>query len=150
MLQASQPLYRRRKCQLCCAIFLAVIFLIGILLIILIFGVFKPKDPSIVVNNVTLADLNITFNPPTAIIPQVKIKLDLSITVHNPNKAKFRYTNSSALLYYHEIEVGHAAIPAGAIGADGTETQVVMLNVQADKFLQGANFTSDYSAGMKM
>jgi hypothetical protein len=67
--------------------------------------------------------------------------------VHNPNRAAFKYTNGSSVLYYQAIEVGHADIPAGRLGAGHTITEVVTLDVQAEKFLMGSNFTKDFTAG---
>ena len=147
-MQASQPLYKRRRFQLCCSATLGFIFLIGIIIIILVFAVFKAKDPDIRVNGVRLADLNVTYGTnSSSSLPQVRLKVDLNITVHNPNRAAFKYTNSSAVLYYQEIEVGHADIPAGSLSAGGTATEVVTLEVQANKFLQSSNFTLDLLAG---
>lgn len=108
------------------------------------FAVFKAKDPEVWVNGVKLADLNITYG---TLVPHIRITLDLNITVHNPNKADFTYTNGTSMLYYQKIEVGHAVIPAGKLSSGDTVTQIVRLNVEADKFLMGSNFTTDFAAG---
>ncbi|KAG0590444.1 hypothetical protein M758_1G107800 [Ceratodon purpureus] len=144
-IKESKPLYRRRKCQLCCCLGVGLIVLMGIILLILVFAVFKAKDPDVRVNGVKLAHLNITYG---SLVPQIQLMLDLNITVHNPNRASFKYTNGSSILYYQAIEVGHGDIPAGRLGAGHTMTEVVTLNVQADKFLMGSNFTKDFAAGM--
>ncbi|KAG0590443.1 hypothetical protein KC19_1G100000 [Ceratodon purpureus] len=144
-IKESKPLYRRRKCQLCCCLGVGLIVLMGIILLILVFAVFKAKDPDVRVNGVKLAHLNITYG---SLVPQIQLMLDLNITVHNPNRASFKYTNGSSILYYQAIEVGHGDIPAGRLGAGHTMTEVVTLNVQADKFLMGSNFTKDFAAGL--
>ncbi|KAG0619282.1 hypothetical protein M758_4G128400 [Ceratodon purpureus] len=136
---------RRRMCRLGCCMGVGVIFLIGILIIILVFTVFKARDPDIWVNGVKLADLNITYG---TLVPHVRLRLDLSLTVHNPNKANYKYDNGSSILYYQDIEVGHADIPAGRLSAKETKTQSVTLNVQADQFLRGSNITKDFVAGV--
>lgn len=141
----SKPLYRRRKCHLCCCLGVGFTVLLGIILLILVFAVFKTKDPDVWVNDVKLADLNITQG---TLFPRIRLKLDLNITVHNPNRAAFKYTNGSSVLFYQAIEVGHADIPAGRLGAGHTITQVVTLNVQAEKFFMGSNFTKDFAAGL--
>lgn len=116
----------------------------GVILLILVFAVFKAKDPDVRINGVKLAHLNITYG---TLVPRVRLMLDLNITVHNPNRAAFTYTNGSSMLYYQAIEVGHADIPAGRLGSGHTITEVVTLNVQAEKFLMGSNFTTDFAAG---
>lgn len=116
----------------------------GILLLILVFAVFKARDPHVWVNGVKLAELNITYG---TLVPHVQLRLDLNLTVHNPNRANYNYNNGSSILYYQEIEVGHADIPAGRLSAGETKAQRVTLNVQADKFLRGSNITKDYIAG---
>ena len=116
----------------------------GILIIILVFAVFKARDPDIWVNGVKLAELNITYG---TLIPRVKLRLELNLTVHNPNRANYKYDNGSSILHYQEIEVGRADIPAGRLRAGETKTQSLTLNVQADKFLKGSNITKDFIAG---
>jgi hypothetical protein len=140
-----KPLYRRRKFHLCCCVLAGITLVFGILLLILVFAVFKAKDPEVWVNGVKLADLNITYG---TLVPHIRITLDLNITVHNPNKADFTYTNGTSMLYYQKIEVGHAVIPAGKLSSGDTVTQIVTLNVEADKFLMGSNFTTDFAAGL--
>jgi hypothetical protein len=119
-------------------------FLMGIIIIILVFAVFKARDPDVWVNGVKLADLNITYG---TLVPRVRLSLDLNLTVHNPNRANYKYDNGSSTLYYQEIEVGRADIPAGRLSARETKTQSVTLNVQADQFLKGPNITHDFAAG---
>lgn len=144
-MQGSEPLYRRRKCRLCCCVGVGLVVLVGVVLLILVFAVFKAKDPEVTVNGVRLADLNITTSG--ALVPRIRLELALNITVHNPNRAAFKYTNGSSVLYYQAIQVGQADIPAGRLGAGHTITEVVTLDVQAEKFLMGSNFTKDFTAG---
>lgn len=135
---------RRRLCRLSCCLGVGFMFLMGIIIIILVFAVFKARDPDVWVNGVKLADLNITYG---TLVPRVRLRLDLNLTVHNPNRANYKYDNGSSTLYYQEIEVGHADIPAGRLSARETKTQSVTLNVQADQFLKGPNITHDFAAG---
>lgn len=144
--KGSEPLYRRRKCRFCCCVGVGLVVLVGVVLLILVFAVFKAKDPEVTVNGVRLADLNITTSG--ALVPRIRLELALNITVHNPNRAAFKYTNGSSVLYYQAIEVGQADIPAGRLGAGHTITEVVTLDVQAEKFLMGSNFTKDFTAGL--
>lgn len=143
--KASVAIRRRRMCHLCCCLGVGLTFLMGILLLILVFAVFKARDPHVWVNGVKLAELNITYG---TLVPHVQLRLDLNLTVHNPNRANYNYNNGSSILYYQEIEVGHADIPAGRLSAGETKAQRVTLNVQADKFLRGSNITKDYIAGV--
>lgn len=146
--QECKPLYRRRQFHLLCCVLAAVTFLLGILLLILVFAVFKAKDPDVWVNGVKLADLNITYGQ--TLVPRIRLLLDLNITVHNPNKEAFLFRDGASRLFYQAIEVGHAVIPAGRLGAGNTITQVLTLDVQAEKFLMGSNFTKDFAAGTHM
>lgn len=144
-IKECKPLYRRRKFHICCCVLAGITFVMGILIIILVFAVFKAKDPDVWVNGVKLADLNITYG---TLVPRIRLMLDLNITVHNPNKAAFKYSNGTSMLYYDAIEVGHAVIPAGRLGSGNTVTEIVTLSVQADKFLMGSNFSRDFTAGL--
>ncbi len=124
------------------------ILLVVLILVILALTVFKPRDPDIMVNKVTLQNLNVTFDLPTSLMPQVNLQIMLNISVHNPNKATFKYTNSTSVLYYHNLTVGQAPISAGRIGSGGTENKNVVLTVQANRFLQGMSFLNDFMAGV--
>ncbi|CAK9198521.1 unnamed protein product [Sphagnum troendelagicum] len=146
--QASEPIYKRHKCLSCGVICGVLILLVVLILVILALTVFKARDPDIMVNKVTLQNLNVTFDLPTSLMPQVNLQIMLNISVHNPNKATFKYTNSTSVLYYHNLTVGQAPISAGRIGAGGTENKNLVLTVQANRFLQGMSFLNDFVAGV--
>ncbi|KAJ7521694.1 hypothetical protein O6H91_19G064100 [Diphasiastrum complanatum] len=80
--------------------------------------------------------------------PSVTLTLKLNITVENPNRAGFAYNNGTSYLFYHGDEVGQALVPAGRISAQGKETMVTLVHIQADRFLANSNFTSDIKLGL--
>jgi hypothetical protein len=139
--------YRRTSCQICCAITTAVVLIILIVILVLSFTVFKAKDPVIKVTGITLKSFSFTTDS-TLTNFKLDVSLHLNVSVHNPNIASFKYTNSSTFLYYRGREVGSAPIPAGKVGAEKTEKLETNLDIQALPIVMNANLTSDLQAGI--
>lgn len=141
------PLFKRKPC---CATSLCVTLLIIIIIIIIIlaFTVFKPKKPEIDVQRIELQDLKVSVGR-SGIIPKpsINITLVLVLSVHNPNKASFKYTQSSSRVFYHGDEVATVPIPAGAIESEGSETISTTLHVLADRLISNSHLLGDFAAG---
>lgn len=142
------PFHRRRPWVCCCGIALCIILLIVIIIIILAFTVFKPKDPEITVSNIELQDVTATLSRSGLIpTPSVNVTLSLDISVHNPNRASVKYSNSSAMVYYYDDEVAVVPIPAGVIGSHGTSKISTTLVVLADQLVTNSHLLGDFLAG---
>lgn len=146
----DQPLYRRHKraftCGGICACF---VVLLGIVILVLALVVFKAKQPVIHIDSITLETLSISGGNSSENLSgtSVNLTLGVGVSVYNPNHASFKYTNSTSYMYYREMELGEAPIPAGQIGAKGTETLSTILKLNASRVLTNPNLLSDYLAG---
>lgn len=138
------PKKRRRFVCLWAAI--AVIIGLGLLFLILGLTVFKAKHPVTTVNSIALADLNFSID-----VAKLRVYLNVSlhtdITVKNPNRVGFRYSNSNAFLRYRGNDVGQVPVPAGEIGARDTRNLNLTLALMADRLISDSDFYSDVISG---
>lgn len=138
---------RRRFMKNICLGLIAVILVVVLILLILALTVFKAKRPVPTVNSLSLDHLDFDLD-----IPRLQVHLNITLRVHlsikNPNKVGFSYTNSSALLKYKADQViGQVPIPAGKIKSDGTTPMNLTLTVMADRLLSDSNVYSDVISG---
>ncbi|XP_043694039.1 uncharacterized protein LOC122644711 [Telopea speciosissima] len=138
---------RKNKACLCLSIFFGVLVFVGLILLILALTVFKTKNPTVTINSVTVDYLKSSVDPPPSRQVYLNLTLKLDISVYNPNKASFDYSDSSAKLYYNGEEVGNAPISAGDISAGGTIEMKTLLTVMADRLLSDPNFYKDMMSG---
>ncbi|CAM8966919.1 unnamed protein product [Rhodiola kirilowii] len=129
-----------------CLIVVAIVLAIAIIFLTLALTVFKPKDPKIAPNSVSLDHFALALDlPRLRVVLNVTIRVDLS--VHNPNFVGMKYRNTTALVYYRDELVGEVPIPAGKIGAHDTQRMDVMLLVLADRLISNSNAYTDVLAG---
>ncbi|KAL3844468.1 hypothetical protein ACJIZ3_001871 [Penstemon smallii] len=104
----------------------ATIFLIFLIIIasILYFTIFKPKDPKITVNAVTLPSFSV-------INSSVNFTFSQYVTVTNPNRAVFTHYDSSLQLLHAGNQVGFMFIPAGKIAAGRTQFMAATFSVRS-------------------
>ncbi|KAH7281005.1 hypothetical protein KP509_36G025000 [Ceratopteris richardii] len=116
-------------------------------LIILAFTVFKIKKPQIHLERVTVQDFEaqVILNLPPSV--SLNVTLALAVSVHNPNKAAFRYGNTSAFIFYRGVQVGAMPIPAGRLAAGGTATIASSLTLFAGVLLGDIRVYRDFIAG---
>lgn len=138
---------KHRRLTICCGACCAIFLLILVIVIILAFTLFKPKNPNVDVENVTLENFkfNIALNiPPTL---TVNVTLGLVISLHNPNRISFTYTNSTSHIFYRDVEVGLIPVPAGRVGGRGTEQFSSSLDLMADRLISNSHIISDSTDG---
>lgn len=102
--------------------------------LLLLMVVYKAKNPIITVDVVVLRDLRVVNNTPT------RVAVGLNLSLKNPNKVAFKYTNSTAVLIYWGAVTGEAVvaetfIEAGEISAGKTKAMNVTLTISANGFL---------------
>ncbi|KAE8715022.1 hypothetical protein F3Y22_tig00110187pilonHSYRG00438 [Hibiscus syriacus] len=136
----------RHKCRNICFATMGVLLFFIILIVILIFTVFKPKNPVTTINSVTLAGLKLSLDL-TKFQVLFNATLDVDLSIKNSNKVGFKYADSTAYLNYRGQKVGEAAIPAGTISADDTATMILTMTVMADRFISDSNFLGDVWGG---
>ncbi|XP_043706709.1 uncharacterized protein LOC122656288 [Telopea speciosissima] len=143
--QSTSNRRSRRKSWLCLAWIFGFLLLVVVLVVILVSTVFKPKHPVTAINSINVKGLKVSLGP--ALRVDLNLTLNLDISVKNPNRAGFKYGNSSALLYYRGEVVGEAAIPPGNISPEGTAEMNTTVTVLADRLLYDSNFYSDVISG---
>ncbi|KAM3690078.1 hypothetical protein ACJW31_09G094400 [Castanea mollissima] len=133
----------------CCCIgtTICIIIAIVILILILAFTVFKPKRPVISYNNMSVKDLDVSFDI-TKFQVYLNVTLDVDLSVKNPNKAGFKYSDSTAFINYRGQLVGEVPIPADQISAGETKAMNVSLTLLADRLLSNSDIYSDVKSGV--
>lgn len=135
----------RKRRSICLAVLLTLTLLV-ILIVVLAFTVFKPKKPVITVDSVSLLHLNLSLDAARLGV-DLNLTLAVDLSVQNPNKVAFEYSDSTATVSYRGEEVGEAPIPAGRLPADGTEKMNLTLTMMADRLLSKSELFSDVVAG---
>ncbi|XP_057966836.1 uncharacterized protein LOC131157020 [Malania oleifera] len=104
----------------------ATVFLAFVVILILIvyFTLFKPKDPKIAVNAVQLPAFTVTNGT-------VNFTFSQYVSVRNPNRAVFSHYDSTFQLLYSGSQVGLMFVPAGQIDAGRTQYVAATFSVQS-------------------
>lgn len=129
-----------------CLVVTGVVIAIVLLIVILALTVFKAKHPVNTVDSVTLKDMDMNLDI-------LRLKVDLNVTlgvdisVKNPNKVGFKYSDSNAQLNYRGQQVGEVPISAGEITAGETKGLNLTLTIMADRFLSNSQVYSDVTSG---
>ncbi|OUZ99646.1 Late embryogenesis abundant protein [Macleaya cordata] len=128
-----QKAVRKRRCCIALISVLLLFLTLFIIILILAFTVFKPKDPKTEVLSTKIDGIS-----PRVSFPALKIELnitvDLEILVHNPNRASFKHGQGQSLVFYRDNQIGEVDIFPGRIPARGSETLKSRLTLEADKF----------------
>ena len=137
---------KRKRCIKCCGIISALLLLQAIVVIILIFTVFKVKDPIIKMNGVTITKLELINN--TIPKPGVNMSLIADVSVKNPNVASFKYSNTTTTLFYHGGVVGEARGPPGKAKPRRTMQMNITVDIITDRLISNPNLQSDVGSGL--
>ncbi|KAJ7961024.1 Late embryogenesis abundant protein [Quillaja saponaria] len=136
----------RKRVKVWLAVTCGVIIGIVLLIVILAFTVFKAKRPVNTVDSVTLQDLNVGLDV-TRLRVDLNLTLDVDLTVKNPNKVGFKYSNTTALLNYKGQLIGEAPIPEDKISAGEKKGMNLTLTILADRLLSNSELYSDVLSG---
>ncbi|KAF3974409.1 hypothetical protein ACB098_11G072700 [Castanea mollissima] len=137
---------KRKRCIKCCGIISALLLLQAIAVIILIFTVFKVKDPIIKMNGVTITKLELINN--TIPKPGVNMSLIANVSVKNPNVASFKYSNTTTTLFYHGSIVGEARGPPGKAKPRRTMQMNITVDIITDRLISNPNLQLDVGSGL--
>ncbi|XP_021644150.1 late embryogenesis abundant protein At1g64065-like [Hevea brasiliensis] len=137
---------RRRKCMKCCGCITAVLLVPAIVIVILIFTLFRVKNPSIRLNRVIITHLELINN--TIPKPGTNMSLIADVSVKNPNIASFKYSNTTSALYYHGELVGEARGPPGRAKARRTLRMNVTVDIITDNLLSNPNLNTEAGTGL--
>ncbi|PIN01037.1 hypothetical protein CDL12_21784 [Handroanthus impetiginosus] len=134
----------RRRCI--CLSVTAVILALGLLFLILGLTVFKAKRPVTTVNSVALDDLDFSLDIARFRV-LLNVTLDVDMSIYNPNRVGFKYSNGTASLRYRGTDVGVIPVPAGKIGSRDTRSMNLTLTLMADRLLSNSALYSDAISG---
>ncbi|PSS32785.1 Tricalbin-2 like [Actinidia chinensis var. chinensis] len=140
------PPRRRKRLRIVCLAVIALLLVLILVMVILGLTVFKGKRPVTTVNSVALNDLQVSLDI-LRLRVNLNVTLDVNLSVKNPNKVGFKYTNSTAVLKYGGQVIGEAPIPASKISAGQTNTMNLTLTLLADRLLSNGNVYSDVISG---
>lgn len=143
--------FHQTRCFKYCACVSVFLFLLAITIIILIFTVFKIKDPIIRMNGVTVEKLDLV-NTTGTILPIPKpgsnMTIRADVSVKNPNYASFRYSNTTTTISYRDTVVGEARGPPGKSKARRTMRMNITIDIIADKIVSHPGLQDDISTGL--
>ncbi|XP_062156580.1 uncharacterized protein LOC133864309 [Alnus glutinosa] len=138
---------RRKRCIKCCGYITALVLILAVVIVILIFTVFRVKDPIIKMNGVTVTRLEL-INNTTIPKPGVNMSLTADVSVKNPNVASFKYSNTTTTLFYHGTVVGDARGPPGQAKAQRTMQMNITVDIITDRLVSSPNLPADVSSGL--
>ncbi|KAK4804470.1 hypothetical protein SAY86_004287 [Trapa natans] len=145
--------FRNRRCLVCCGCTTAFLLIQAVVILVLIFTLFRVRDPIININRIIITSLegqamnNNGSNIPIT-KPGVNMSLIADVSIKNPNFASFRYSNTTTALYYHEIVVGEALGPPGRTRPGRTSRMNITVDIIPDKLMSSPNLTSDLNWGV--
>lgn len=138
---------RRKRCIKCFGYITALMLIPAVVIVILIFTVFRVKDPIITMNGVTVTTLELINN--TAIPkPGANMSLTANVSVKNPNVAAFKYSNTTTALFYHGTVVGEARGPPGQAKPWRTMQMNITIDIITDRVMSTPNLQADLSSGV--
>ncbi|KAL6529161.1 hypothetical protein OROGR_014784 [Orobanche gracilis] len=147
MMTSASPNSKRSRRKSCiCLSVIALILALGFLFLILGLTVLKVKRPRTTVDFVSLQDLDFSLDIARLRV-RLNVTLDLGISLTNPNRVGFKYTNSTAFLRYRAADVGEVPISAGKIGARDTHPLNLTLTLMADRLLFNSALYTDVVSG---
>ncbi|KAL3536765.1 hypothetical protein ACH5RR_000131 [Cinchona calisaya] len=136
----------KRRCIKCCGGIAAILLIQAIIVIILIFTVFKVKDPVIKLNGVKVDKFELING--TTPKPGTNMSLTADVSVKNPNYATFKYPNTTTTLYYHGTVIGEARGPPGKSKARRTMRMNITIDFIMDRLISHPMLNSDVGSGL--
>ncbi|KAK8523138.1 hypothetical protein V6N13_113094 [Hibiscus sabdariffa] len=130
------------KWKICCLVSAILVVIFVLVSVTLYFTLFKPKHPKIILQSVTLEDIQLVF-------PDLKgnVTLGLTVTVDNPNYGGFKYDNGTAYVNYGGNLVAEAPIGKDSISPRSKHNISTSVTIFADKLVVDSNFWSDFLRG---
>ena len=137
---------RRRKFIRCCGCIAGLILIQAVVIITLIFTVFRIKDPVIKMNKISVTQLELVNN--TTPKAGTNMSLTADVSVKNPNVASFKYSNTTTTLYYHGTVVGEARGPPGRAKPRRTMRMNITVDIITDRLMSSPNLAAEMGSGL--
>ncbi|KAG2720460.1 hypothetical protein I3843_02G027800 [Carya illinoinensis] len=129
---------RRKRCMIkCCGCIVASVLILVAVILILIFTVFRVKDPTVKMNRISVTRLEL-INRMTLVFG-VNMSLAADVSVKNPNVASFKYKNTTTTLFYRDMVVGEVQTPPGKAKARRTMHLNVTADIVVDRLMSQSN-----------
>ncbi|KAI3676698.1 hypothetical protein L1987_86311 [Smallanthus sonchifolius] len=129
----------RRPWIICCAVTAILLIIIIVTAITLYFTLFKPKQPKITTQSVTLE----SFSTNLFDIYDTNVTLGITVGINNPNYGGFKYENSTSYVTYHGDVVAVAPVMADTIPARGQHSVGTTVLVIGKSLISNPNFSKD-------
>ncbi|EEF43908.1 uncharacterized protein LOC112534765 [Ricinus communis] len=128
-----------RGLKICCGITAILTVIIAVVLVILYFTVFKPKEPNVITRSVALENIKVAW-------PQLflNITLGVGVIIDNKNYGGFKYSNSTAYVSYRGNVIGEAPVPADTVPARKKHDTSTSVTIFANKLFEDDNFLHDF------
>jgi len=125
----------KSRLKICLGVSALVFIIVSIVTIALIFTVFKPKDPNIIVH---VAAVNL-------LSPNMPINMTIStlVTIGNPNFGSFEFKKSYSYVTYHDTVVGIVPIESQLVPAHGEINVTTNTIFMVDKLLNNSKFWTE-------
>ncbi|KAL3499289.1 hypothetical protein ACH5RR_038382 [Cinchona calisaya] len=130
----------------CCGCFTAIILIKAMIILVLVFTVFRVKDPMIKMNYIEIEGLDVVIR--ANFRPVTNVTLSADISVKNSNVASFKFSNATTTLFYGGIIIGEAKTPPGRARARRTLRMNVTICVMVDQMLDVPRLGSDLRVGV--
>jgi len=131
---------RQRGLRICLCV--SSLLIIIAVILILIFTLFKPKNPAVFIHPLDLENFQLlTPNSTTA-------PLGLVITIQNPNYARFKHGNCNGYLKYGDTIIAEIPLGQRSYPARTTTNVTTTANIETEKLIQDSNFWSDIQGGI--
>ena len=129
----------RRSLKIICSVTAIVLIIIIITAITLYYTLFKPKQPKITTQSVTLD----SFSQNLGDVTDLNATLGILVTINNPNYGGFKYGNGTTYLNYRGDEVAEAPITEDSIPARGRHDVSMTVLVVGKRLINNPEFSKD-------
>ncbi|MFS7987768.1 putative Late embryogenesis abundant protein, LEA_2 subgroup [Helianthus anomalus] len=129
----------RRPLIICCVVTAVLLIIIIVTAITLYFTLFKPKQPKITTQSLTLESFSTNVFDPI----DTNFTLGITVGIDNPNYGGFKYENSTSYVTYHGDVVAVAPVMADTIPARGQHNVGTTVLVIIKSLVTNPNFSKD-------
>lgn len=102
--KAQPPIYKRRTCRICCGVAVLLLLALVVVIVVLSQTLFKFRDPEVSIVSMKLETISVALDVLT-LSAMLNISVATDVRVTNPNHYNFKYTNSTAMMFYHGQQV---------------------------------------------
>ncbi|CAK9141946.1 unnamed protein product [Ilex paraguariensis] len=138
--------HRHRKYIKCCGCITALMLIQAVIILVLVFTVFRVKNPVMKINSMKMEGLDVVnmTNLPSG----TNLTVLADVSVKNPNVASFKFNNVTTSLYYDGKVVGEARTPPGHASAGRTIRMNVTVDVMLGRILAVPRLSGDLVSGL--